>query len=86
MDYLLTDVKIFTLLAEWFHQRTEIKEWLLALAAAPQPKRKHHIAVAEWYLLPAQVPPVVIVHQKEADAENQPISKQRMSPLARQTG
>src|SRR3989338_1220260 len=45
MDYLLTDVKIFTLLAGWFQQRTDIKEWLLALAATPLPKRKYRISI-----------------------------------------
>ena len=58
MNYLVTEVKIFTLLAEWFHKRIEIKEWLLSLAAAPRLKRKYCISIAEWYLLPAQAPPV----------------------------
>lgn len=78
MDYLLTDVKIFTLLTGWFQQRNEIKEWLLALAAASQPKRRHRIAVAEWYLLHTQTPPVVIRHQKETETENQPSETDRM--------
>ena len=44
MDFLLTDVKILILLAGWFHQRAEIKEWLLTLAATPRPPPNGHIA------------------------------------------
>ena len=91
MDFLLTDVKIFTLLAGWFHQRTEIKEWLVSLAVAPQPKRKYRISISEWYLLPAQIPPGVTMQKDErhiplspilqplrvkADAENLPVQKE----------
>ena len=94
MNYLVTEVKIFTLLAEWFHKRIEIKEWLLSLAAAPRLKRKYRISIAEWYLLPAQAPPVVInphdppppspSHQSlimNAEIENQPIPKDGKTAL-----
>src|SRR3989338_6519454 len=88
MDYLVTEVKIFNLLAGWFQQLTDIKEWLLTIAAAPRPKRKYRISIADWYLLPAQVkdkshdllPPLLSPSYQpftmNAEIENEPIPKE----------
>ena len=77
MDYLLTDVKIFTLLAGWFHERKEIKEWLLSLATAPLPKRKYRISIAEWFLLPE----LSARHQKDEPKDELHHSFSLLDPL-----
>ena len=73
MEYLITQLNIFTLLPEWFHRRIEIKEWLLALADIPLPKRKPRISFAEWYLLPDIAPHVLVRNPKDKKDDHSPI-------------
>jgi hypothetical protein len=86
MDYLLTEVNIFVLLTKWFHERPEIKDWLLKLATAPQPKRVSRVSLAEWFIWPTQVSPVMVIPQKDEPKDESHCSLPPLDPILQPVG
>ena len=66
------------------HFLTEVKTF--KLATAPQPKRKSRISIAERYIWPTQVTPVMVIPQKDEFKDKLHCSLPSLNPILQPVG